>query len=154
MKRDGWGGYTRGEGGTSDGDEYEDEEVDGDGDGTGEPYALWPVVSPSKGTGRKRSVDELEPDADKDGQALGERGGTPPKRARTGEPSPRLVKRRSEELDFDERDAETASTGSAPKRARLVNVDSPPDTSTPGTAASEESTSTYDVDMIPLAASE
>jgi hypothetical protein len=76
--------------------------------GTGGPYALWPVVSQSKGTGRKQSVDSLEPDADKDGQALGECGGTPPKRARTVEPSPRLVKRHSEELDFDEWDAETA----------------------------------------------
>ncbi|KAJ7865106.1 hypothetical protein B0H13DRAFT_2068077 [Mycena leptocephala] len=40
------------------------------------------------------------------------------------------------------------STRSAPKRARLVNIDSPSDTST-----SKESASTYDVDMVPLAAS-
>ncbi|KAJ7434547.1 hypothetical protein FB451DRAFT_1571923 [Mycena latifolia] len=126
----------------SDDDEYSEEgdfeeEEGADGDGAGAKYALSPSAWVA---GRKRSVDELEPEAGAEGgdaHAVA-RGGTPPKRARTGErdyTTVRLVKRRSEELDAevtDATDADTASAGSAPKRARLEAAESPPDTSTPG----------------------
>ncbi|KAJ7165748.1 hypothetical protein C8R46DRAFT_1274917 [Mycena filopes] len=134
MRSQKWGTY-----GTGSEDDYEDE----DGlDGVEEGGALGPawatieeVEMPSADKGRKRSVDELEEGG---GDHERERGGTPPKRARTAQPpSVRLVKRRSEELDAaDARDAETASTGSAPKRARIEHAESPPDsTSTPGTTS-------------------
>jgi hypothetical protein len=136
------GAYERGGGGnfSVDEEEYEDEdETDGDGPGA---YALGPAAP---WTGRKRSVDELDGDA---ADAHGSGGGTPPKRARTGEraSSPRLAKRRSDSAELDDRDAETASTGSAPKRARVDQADSPPDSSTPGTEDSA-SASAYDSDI-------
>ncbi|KAJ7743052.1 hypothetical protein DFH07DRAFT_979786 [Mycena maculata] len=111
-------------------------------------YALGPAPAAwVAGGGRKRSVDELEPDGNADDEQAhtAGRGGTPPKRARTGERdynTIRIVKRGSEELDADEGDAETASAGSASKRARVEAdaADSPPMSSTPGTLSGEEST--------------
>ncbi|KAJ7097039.1 hypothetical protein B0H15DRAFT_928473 [Mycena belliarum] len=127
----------------------DDEEEEGEGDegysdgggyaGAGTKYAAAP-------TGRKRSVEELEPESDGEGGEA--RGGTPPKRARTGEREPgvRLVKRRSPELDEVSLDGEEADveTGTGRyKRARLAAAESPPDTtSTPSTldvASGEES---------------
>ncbi|KAJ7259177.1 hypothetical protein B0H12DRAFT_1218168 [Mycena haematopus] len=95
-----------------DGDEYEEEEGRGGGE-----FKLYPAPAAWGTAGRKRSVDELEVEVE-------ERGGTPPKRARTAETQhPQLAKRRSEELDVDADD-----TGSV-KRARVGSVgDSPPDT--------------------------
>ncbi|KAJ6506128.1 hypothetical protein DFH09DRAFT_282713 [Mycena vulgaris] len=94
-----------------DGEEYEDEEADG------EAFALLPAPA-VWGTGRKRSVDELEED-DAYAQSHDSRGGTLPKRARTGErvSSPRLAKRcsHSAELDVDDRDAETGCAGVSPQ---------------------------------------
>ncbi|KAF7326448.1 hypothetical protein MVEN_02615400 [Mycena venus] len=116
-----------------DGEEYEDDDDDEEERGAF-PLAAVPAGWTPTGTGRKRSVDELEGEP--------QREGTPPKRARTVEPpSPRLSKRRSDSAELD--DVETASTGSAPKRARLDSVDSPPDSSTPATTTSEDS---YDPD--------
>ncbi|KAJ6517112.1 hypothetical protein DFH09DRAFT_1373702 [Mycena vulgaris] len=128
-----------------DGEEYEDEEADG------EAFALLPAPA-AWGTGLKRSVDELEED-DAYAQSHDSRGGTLPKRARTGErvSSPRLAKRRSHsaELDLDDRDAETGSAGSAPKRARMEFVGSPSgSTSTPGTTTASD-TDSYDPDRPP-----
>ncbi|KAJ7301262.1 hypothetical protein DFH08DRAFT_104052 [Mycena albidolilacea] len=61
-----------------------------------------------------------------------QRGGMPPTHTRTVEPpSPRLAKRCSNSAELD--DVETASTGSAPKRARLDNAESPAESSTPTT---------------------
>ncbi|KAJ7214863.1 hypothetical protein GGX14DRAFT_696527 [Mycena pura] len=107
-------------GGSSEGDGEEEEEA---------KYALGPTPAAwvaGAGTGRKRSVDELEPDADSR-DADGSRGGTPPKRARTLEPlakrrseeveSRPVVKRRSEELEGAEPD--TAGN----KRARVKEGD-------------------------------
>ncbi|KAJ7105370.1 hypothetical protein C8R44DRAFT_746062 [Mycena epipterygia] len=125
----------------SEGDEFEEEE----GAGAGAKYALGPTPAAWVAGARKRSVDELEPDADVGGEVhASARGGTPPKRARTGErelPTVRLLKRRSEELDASAGDADvdTASAGSASKRARVEGAESPPDTSTPGTGSGEES---------------
>ncbi|KAJ6582510.1 hypothetical protein DFH09DRAFT_1275496 [Mycena vulgaris] len=121
--------------------EFEEEE------GGGGEYALAPSAWVG---GRKRSVDELEGEPGADGDAdvdahAAARGGTPPKRARTGErglggddydfATVRLVKRRSEELDADD-------AGSA-KRARREGAASPPDSSTPGTVGEGEE-SPYD----------
>ncbi|KAJ7711230.1 hypothetical protein B0H14DRAFT_3021201 [Mycena olivaceomarginata] len=121
-------------------DQYEEEEEDDTGGGGG-GFMLNPAPAAwvAAGTGRKRSVDEL----DGGGADAHSRGGTPPKRARTKEPFPELAKRRSEELDFDERDADSASVGSAPKRARIEAVESPLDSSTPVSvpASGEESAS-------------
>ncbi|KAJ7795415.1 hypothetical protein B0H14DRAFT_2919288 [Mycena olivaceomarginata] len=121
-------------------DQYEEEEEDDTGGGGG-GFMLNPAPAAwvAAGTGRKRSVDEL----DGGGADAHSRGGTPPKRARTKEPFPELAKRRSEELDFDERDADSASVGSAPKRARIEAAESPLDSSTPVSvpASGEESAS-------------
>ncbi|KAJ7710218.1 hypothetical protein B0H16DRAFT_1703687 [Mycena metata] len=116
-----WGPYGEERNASSDEGEYEDE------DGLTPAWASIEDVDmemPQGDKGRKRSVDELEEGGDRDRDRA--RGGAPPKRARTVEPSIRLVKRRSEELDA--RDAETASTRSAQKRARVERAESPPDT--------------------------
>ncbi|KAJ6499753.1 hypothetical protein DFH09DRAFT_1336397 [Mycena vulgaris] len=88
--------------------------------------------------GRKRSEDELEAETDAGGRGDAARGGTPPKRARTGEhdytPTIRLIKRRSEELDAVDVDSDAATA----KRARHDAAESPPDTNTPGTFGSGE----------------
>ncbi|KAJ7511098.1 hypothetical protein B0H11DRAFT_2268941 [Mycena galericulata] len=131
----------------SDIDDFEEEE----GAGVGK-YALGPAPAAwVAGAGRKRSVDELEPERGADGaRAHTTRGGTPPKRARTGEPdysTVRLVKRGSEELDVDEADVETASVGSAPKRARIDAADSPPTSSTPSTLSGEESAVSHEREL-------
>ncbi|KAJ7616931.1 hypothetical protein DFH06DRAFT_1483602 [Mycena polygramma] len=125
-------------------DEYDDEYED---EGDGEGFALGPapaacVASSPATTGRKCSVEELEGDSELHQDEA--RGGTPPKRARTGEkiriPSVRQVKRRSEELDVGERGAETGTA----KRARVEDIGSPPDSSTPGTEDSASAVSAYD----------
>ncbi|KAJ7629304.1 hypothetical protein B0H17DRAFT_1218260 [Mycena rosella] len=115
--------------------DFEDEEgAEADGPGAGAKYALPPSAWVA---GRKRPVDGLEPEAGAEGGDAHAfvRRGTPPKRARTGEreyTTVRLVKLRSEELDAEVMDAtDTASAGSAPKRARLEAAESPRDTSTP-----------------------
>lgn len=81
------------------------------------------------GAGRKHSVDELEPEGRvDDAHAHVARGGTPPKRARTGErdlSTVQLVKRGPEELDGEEGDTEPESAGSAPKRARVDTARQP-----------------------------
>ncbi|KAF8214150.1 hypothetical protein K438DRAFT_1802973 [Mycena galopus ATCC 62051] len=72
--------------------EYEEEEEgadrdeeEGEGEGQG-PFMLYPAPAAwVAGTGRKRSVDELE-EGDANADAHASRGGTPPKRARTTEP--------------------------------------------------------------------
>ncbi|KAK7013645.1 hypothetical protein R3P38DRAFT_2638800 [Favolaschia claudopus] len=134
-----------------DGEEYEyEEEEREEADGMrrdGKPFLLNPApatwIAP-KMTGRKRSVDELEGADDEAGvqqqRHRSSRGGTPPKRARTVEPFPRNGgKRGSEELDVDELEGvDTASVGSAPKRARVEAIESPPDSSTPGTTAASD----------------
>ncbi|KAJ7077069.1 hypothetical protein C8R44DRAFT_116873 [Mycena epipterygia] len=84
----------------SEGDEFEEEE----GAGAGAKYALGPTPAAWVAGARKRSVDELEPDADVRGDVhASASGGTPPKRAWTGErelPTVQLLKRRSEELEI------------------------------------------------------
>ncbi|KAK6995898.1 hypothetical protein R3P38DRAFT_2737145 [Favolaschia claudopus] len=143
----GMGGYDHDDMSFSvDGEEYEEEERE-EADGMrrdGKPFILNPApatwIAP-KMTGRKRSVDELEGGDDARVHThRSSRAGTPPKRARTVEPFPRNGgKRGSEELDVDELDAvDTASVGSAPKRARVEAIESPPDSSTPGTTAASE----------------
>ncbi|KAJ7088958.1 hypothetical protein C8R44DRAFT_818934 [Mycena epipterygia] len=124
----------------SEGEEFEEEE----GTGAEAKYALGPTPAAWVAGARKRSVDELEPDAD------GARtrtplcaGGRRPS-ARRGErelPTVRLFKRRSEELDAGagDADADSASAGSASKHPRVEGAESPPDTSTPGTGSGEES---------------
>ncbi|KAK6969318.1 hypothetical protein R3P38DRAFT_3298545 [Favolaschia claudopus] len=146
----GMGGYDHDDMSFSvDGEEYEyEEEEREEADGMrrdGKPFLLNPApatwIAP-KMTGRKRSVDELEgaDDTEQQNRHRSSRGGTPPKRARTVEPFPRNGgKRGSEELDVDELEGvDTASVGSAPKRARVEAIESPPDSSTPGTTAASE----------------
>ncbi|KAJ7036982.1 hypothetical protein C8F04DRAFT_1232882 [Mycena alexandri] len=141
MRTGKWETYGDGVRSSSDGEDYEDEDGLDEGGLAPAWASIEEVEMPHADKGRKRSVDELEESGDRDR----ERGGTPPKRARTVQPTVRLVKRRSEELDVDARDAETASTGSAPKRARVERADSPPDsTSTPGTASE---TSAYEAEL-------
>ncbi|KAJ7091695.1 hypothetical protein C8R44DRAFT_891505 [Mycena epipterygia] len=117
-------------------------------EGAGAKYALGPTPAVWVAGARKRSVEELDPDAHVGGDANADaRGGTPPKRARTRErelPTVRLLKRSSEELDAGAGDAEadTASAGSASKRPRVEGAESPPDTSTPGTGSGEDSPAT------------
>ncbi|KAF8142641.1 hypothetical protein K438DRAFT_1691906 [Mycena galopus ATCC 62051] len=90
-----------------DDDEYSDEEDEGE---------FLPAWAAGMSTARKRWVDELESEnAQLD--APPSRKGTPPKRARVAEPRPQIVKRRSEELDFD--DTDTTGVTSSPKRARV-----------------------------------
>ncbi|KAJ7440496.1 hypothetical protein B0H11DRAFT_2353213 [Mycena galericulata] len=59
----------------------------------------------------------------------------------------RLVKRGSEELDVYEADVETASTGSATKRARIDAADSPPTSSTPSKLSGEESAVSHEHEL-------
>ncbi|KAJ7616651.1 hypothetical protein FB45DRAFT_1064031 [Roridomyces roridus] len=77
---------------------------------------------------RKRSVDELESEESAD-DVTRDRGGTPPKRARTGEReynTTGFFKRRSEELDGDTDSDDTTSEGHPYKRARSEVAESPP----------------------------
>ncbi|KAJ7604292.1 hypothetical protein DFH06DRAFT_1487707 [Mycena polygramma] len=126
-------------------DEYDDDEYEDEGEeafALGPAPAAWVASSPAT-AGRKRSAEELE-GRDAEAHQDDARGGTPPKRARTGEkitiPTVRLVKRRSEELDVGERGAETGIV----KRARVEDTGSPPDSSTPGTEDSASAVSAYD----------
>ncbi|KAJ7080122.1 hypothetical protein C8R44DRAFT_895506 [Mycena epipterygia] len=106
----------------SEGEEFEEEE----GTGVEAKYALGPTPAAWVAGARKRSVDELEPDADGGANAHASvRGGTPPKRADGGARA------------FHH--ADSASAGSASKRARVEGAESPPDTSPPGTGSGEES---------------
>ncbi|KAJ7626449.1 hypothetical protein B0H17DRAFT_1286570 [Mycena rosella] len=113
----------------------EDHEEEGVDLGVGPEYALGPGVWVA---GRQRSGDELDAETDAEGRGDAARGGTPPKRARTGQhdytPTIRLIKRRSEELDAADVDSDAA----AAKRIRHDAADSPPDTNTPGTVGSGE----------------
>jgi hypothetical protein len=108
-------------------DQYEEEQDDTGGGGGA--FMLNPVAAAwvAAGTGRKHSVNKLDGDR-VDAHSC---RGAPPKRACTKELFLDRAKRCSEGLDFDERDAESASVGSAPKRARIEAVESPLDLSMP-----------------------
>ncbi|KAJ6463867.1 hypothetical protein DFH09DRAFT_1113245 [Mycena vulgaris] len=123
----------------SDIDDFEKEGV-----GRGK-YVLGPAPAAwVAGAGRQRSDDELGYEGVWTTLVQMPHAGAhrPSARApRTGKPgfrTFRLVQRGSEELDGEGLDAETASAGSAPRRARVDAVNSPPPSSTPGTLSGEE----------------
>ncbi|KAJ7452017.1 hypothetical protein FB451DRAFT_1409616 [Mycena latifolia] len=93
---------------SEEGDFEEEEGAEGDGAGTKYQLSLSAWVA-----GRKRSIDELEPEAGAEGgdAHVVKRGRTPPKGARMGERDAGVT---------DLTDADTARAGSAPKRAQLA----------------------------------